>query len=309
MSFSHIPVLPEETVHWLNPQPGGRYIDGTVGGGGHSRLILAADDTVEVLGIDRDADALAAAKKNLTPFKDRVHLFRGCFGDLGAFAEELGWETVDGILLDVGVSSHQIDSAIRGFSFRQDGPLDMRMDRRQRLTAATILNSWNEADLKMVFRTLGEEPRAGAVARAVIRRRQQKPFSRTREFAELLEQVADKARGRRLPPPTRCFQALRIAVNGELDELEDALAVGVDVLRSGGRMVVISFHSLEDRIVKNAFRDEAKTCVCPPGFPVCRCGKIARLNVLTRKPVMAGEREIELNSRAGCARLRAAERL
>ncbi|MDT8391317.1 MAG: 16S rRNA (cytosine(1402)-N(4))-methyltransferase RsmH [Lentisphaeria bacterium] len=309
MSFAHIPVLPEETIRWLNPQPGGRYIDGTVGGGGHARLILAADSEIELLGIDRDTDALAAAKKCLAPFEGRVHLRRGRFSDLAAFAEELGWEKVDGLLLDVGVSSHQIDSAIRGFSFRQDGPLDMRMDRRQRLTAATILNSWNETDLKMVFRTLGEEPRAGAVARAVIRRREQKPFSRTVEFAELLEQVADKARGRRLPPPTRCFQALRIAVNGELDELEDALAAGVDILKPGGRLVVISFHSLEDRIVKNAFRDEAKTCVCPPDFPVCRCGKTARLKVLTRKPVTAGDAEIEANSRSGCARLRAAERL
>ena len=309
MSFTHIPVLPDETIHWLNPQPGGRYIDGTLGGGGHTRLILAADKTIEVLGIDRDADALAAAKKNLASCRDRVHLFQGCFGDLSAIADQIGWTSVDGILLDVGVSSHQIDSAIRGFSFRQDGPLDMRMDRRQRLTAATILNSWNEADLKMVFRTLGEEPRSGAVARAVIRRREQKPFSRTREFAELLEQVADKARGRRLPPPTRCFQALRIAVNGELDELEEALATGVDRLKPGARMVVISFHSLEDRIVKNAFRDEAKTCVCPPGFPVCRCGKVKRLKVLTRKPVMAGDREIKMNSRAASARLRAAERL
>lgn len=309
MAFAHSAVLPDQVVHWLALKPEGRYVDGTVGGGGHARRILEADETLELLAVDRDGEALAAAEAALAEFAPRVHFFRGCFSDWSAFADELGWGGVDGILLDVGVSSYQLDTPGRGFSFRHDGPLDMRMDRRARVTAATLLNTLSEAELKAIFREYGEEPRAGAVAREVVRQRADKPFSRTREFAEVLERVADKARGRKLPPPTRCFQALRIAVNQELEELQTALAVGIDTLNPGGRLVVVSFHSLEDRIVKNAFRDAAKTCVCPPDFPVCRCGKTATLKVLTRKPVFADPDELAANPRAASARLRAAERL
>lgn len=309
MAFVHIPVLPREAVTWLNVQPDGLYIDGTLGGGGHTELILRAGGRCQVLGIDRDGDAVKAAGERLASFGARAHLFRGCFSDMDAFAGELGWERVDGILLDVGISSHQLDTPVRGFSFRSDGPLDMRMDRRARTTAATLLNTAGEEELRRIFREYGEEPRAGAVARAVVRRREEKPFSRTAEFAELCEAVAEKRQGRKLPPATRCFQALRIAVNEELEELRAVLDRAIALLKPGGRLVVISFHSLEDRIVKHAFRDAAATCVCPPGMPVCRCGKTATLNVLTRKPVFAADDELAANPRAGSARLRAAEKI
>jgi len=224
-------------------------------------------------------------------------------------AEQLGWDRVDGVLLDVGISSMQVDTAQRGFSHRLDGPLDMRMDRRGPVTAATIVNTWSEDQLTDVFRRYGEERRARRVARAVVTQREEQPFSRTGELAELLKRVVGQRRGPTLPPATRCFQGLRIAVNRELEELEDGLAGALELLRPGGRLVVISFHSLEDRIVKHSFRHEAATCVCPPGLPVCVCGKSAALRILTRKPLRPSADEVTMNRRAASAKLRAAERL
>lgn len=309
MTFAHTPVLAEPALNWLDPKPGGRYVDGTVGGGGHAQLILEHEATASLLCIDRDAAAITAAGRHLAKYGSRAIFRRGSFAEMDVFAQEVGWDSVDGVLLDLGVSSHQLDTADRGFSFRKDGPLDMRMDRRQRTTAATILNTCSESELARIFREYGEERQAGKVARAVVTQRQDRAFSHTQQFAALLERVLVRKPGRRLPPPTRCFQALRIAVNEELTEVSEGLDRAIQLLASGGRIVVISFHSLEDRIVKNSFRDAARTCVCPPDLPVCRCNQKQTLRVLTRKPIRPTNSEIDANRRSAPARLRAAEKL
>lgn len=307
MDFHHRSVMPREVLEYLVTSKALRIVDGTLGRGGHSELILQQSDVVEILGIDRDADAIHAAGQLLDKYADRFHVKRGGFADMQAYMKELGWDNVDGILLDLGVSSHQIDTAERGFSHRLDGPLDMRMDRRSRLTAAQVLNTASEVELARIFFEYGEERKSRRIAAAVVKRRQERPWSRTREFAELVEGIVGYAQ--RLPAATRCFQALRIAVNQELEQLNTALKSAVDMLRPGGRLVVISFHSLEDRAVKHFFREEEKTCVCPPDFPECRCNKRARLRVLTKRPITAAEDEVSANRRAASAKLRAAERI
>lgn len=309
MADGHIPVLVDEVLGFLVRPDGGRLVDGTVGLGGHAGALLDAMPEAELLGLDRDADALSRAEAHLRPHGDRVQLVRTAFSQLAEAARQVGWDRVDGILLDIGVSSLQIDDAARGFSYRRDGPLDMRMDRRGRTTAAMILNRWSEGDLTHLFRTLGEERRARRVSRAVVERREQRPWERTGEFAALLEDVVGAGRRRGPPPAARCFQALRIAVNRELDELRDGLRAARGMLAPGGRLVVISFHSLEDRIVKRFFRHEAADCVCPPGLPECVCGKVVTLEVLTRKPVRPAADEVEANRRAAPARLRAAQKV
>jgi 16S rRNA (cytosine1402-N4)-methyltransferase len=271
-------------------------------------MLLERIPGCEILGIDRDDTALQAASRRLQPYAERVHLYRGPFSALADFAAENGWETVDGVLLDLGVSSPQIDTPARGFSHRFDGPLDMRMDRRLTETAATILNTESEEELADIFFCYGEERHARQVARAVVRRRQEKPWARTAEFAELVEQVVGRAK-HGPPPATRCFQALRIAVNDELGELDRALEAAVQLLAPGGRLAVISFHSLEDRIVKQFFRHEASSCICPPDLPVCVCGKIPTLRAVTRKPAVASPAERESNPRSAPAKLRVAEKL
>jgi 16S rRNA (cytosine1402-N4)-methyltransferase len=312
MSFSHEPVLLRQVVEWMNPAAGRRFVDGTVGGGGHSAAILEkAPADAELLGIDRDDEALAAAKAKLAGFGQRVRLVRSPYSRMAEIAEELGWDegSVDGILLDLGISSHQIDTPDRGFAHRFDGPLDMRMDRRSPTTAATLLNRAPLEELTRIFREYGEEPKAFRLAQAVVARRAERPWERTGELAELAQKVVGRPFERGLPAATRCFQALRIAVNGELEELEKGLEEAVALLRPGGRLAVISFHSLEDRRVKHFFRDEALSCVCPPGLPICVCHKTPRLKVLTKHPVDADETEIESNRRSACAHLRVAERL
>ena len=309
MTVHHEPVMTEEVLHYLDTPARKRVVDGTVGGGGHASEILRASDTVELLGIDRDEDALETAKKRLEPYRSRIRLVQGAYSGLADYCREAGWDSVDAVLLDLGVSSHQIDTPARGFSHRTDGPLDMRMDRRSPTTAAKILNESTEDELTRIFREYGEERNARRVARAVVRRRAEKPWSRTGDFAELINRVVGHS-GRHGPPPaTRCFQALRIAVNRELDELRDGLAAAEQMVEPGGRIVVISFHSLEDRIVKQAFRYGEATCVCPPDMPVCRCGKKATLRTLTRKPVRPTAAEVANNRRAASAKLRAAEKL
>ena len=309
MPFCHNAVMSKPVIDFLSVAENGRCLDGTVGGGGHAERILEGGERIHLLGIDRDGEAIAAAGARLQRFSSRVHLFRGCYSQMADFAAELEWETVDAVLLDIGVSSPQLDNPRRGFSFRHDGPLDMRMDTRGRVTGASVLNHKSEADLADIFRSLGEERRAREVARAVVERRRSKPWERTGEFAELIEKIVGRGGRRGLPPATRCFQALRIAVNGELDELSAGLEAAVDLLGPGGRLVVIAFHSLEDRIVKNFMRYQAAACVCPPDFPVCRCGKQATLRILTRRPVRPDPEEVRVNSRAGSAKLRAAEKL
>ncbi|MBN2448754.1 MAG: 16S rRNA (cytosine(1402)-N(4))-methyltransferase RsmH [Lentisphaeria bacterium] len=307
MRGGHESVLVEEAVAHLAHAGVRRILDGTVGCGGHGLALLRACPDASLLGMDRDDEALAQAAARLAVFGERVHLVRDVYSRMGAHAEALGWRTVDAVLLDIGVSSPQIDTPGRGFSFRADGPLDMRMDRRDRLTAAGIVNTWPVEELARIFREYGEERHAGRVARAIVARRAERPWARTGELAELIGGVVGWCGG--LPPATRCFQALRIAVNRELDELDAGLTAGVDLLSPGARIGVISFHSLEDRMVKQRFRHEASSCICPPGLPVCMCGKVARLRLLTRKPVRPAAAECAANPRAASARLRVAERL
>ncbi len=305
--FAHQPVLPKEVLQHLAPAHGTRFLDGTTGGGGHAELLLQHQAQAFVLGLDCDEEAVTAARERLRPFSNRCEVRRDNYANFRRHAEELGWDGVDGILLDLGVSSHQIDTPGRGFSHRHDGPLDMRMDRRDSRTAARILNRAKQEELERIFREYGEERRARALARAVVQRREGRPWARTAELAELAERVVGRSR-HGPPPATRAFQALRIAVNDELRVLQDTLSAMIDFLNPGGRLVVISFHSLEDRIVKRSFRHEAAECICPPGLPECRCDKVSRVTVLTRKPVRPSEEEISQNRRAAPARLRAAEK-
>ena len=309
--FSHIPVLIGAVSEYLtfDPDRPARMVDGTVGGGGHSAMLLEKYPKLELLGIDRDAMALDAAKQRLAFAGSRVTLVRGDYAELAALAVESGWDEVDGILLDIGVSSPQLDIPERGFSWRSDGALDMRMDQRSELTAGRWLNRTSEAEMERVFREYGEISRARALARKACEMREHAPFARTGDLVKLCDAVLGKARPGKLPHPTLVFQAVRIAVNDELRQLEAGLATGVPILAQGGRIAVISFHSLEDRIVKNFFRRESTQCVCPPGLPVCACGHRASLRVLTRHAVTADETELAANRRAACAKLRAAEKL
>ncbi len=309
--FEHIPVLAGEVLeHLVFPERSSlRLIDGTVGGGGHSALLLEKYPNLELLGIDRDDAALAKARERLAFAGGRVRLVRGNYSELAARAAEAGWEKVDGILLDIGVSSPQLDQPERGFSWRADGPLDMRMDRRSILTASRLLNTAPEAELERILREYGEVAKLRKLAAAIVTQRVIRPFAMTSDFVSLCDEVLGKSRPGQLPAPTLPFQALRIAVNDELGELERALPAAVKLLNRGGRIAVISFHSLEDRIVKNFFRDEAASCVCPPGLPVCVCGKVSTLKIITRKALTAGPDELERNRRSACAKLRVAEKI
>lgn len=300
-----------EVLQYLAPHNGGVYLDGTLGGAGHARLILEASSPDGVLiGLDRDSAALLAAQANLAPFGDRVVLRQGNFSEMGVHLDQLGIDNVDGILLDLGVSSHQLDSPERGFSFREDGPLDMRMNPAEGVSAATVLAETEADELKRIFREYGEERWAGKIARAIVNDREKTPFVTTLQLADLISRVAPAGKGpQRIHPATRVFQALRIHVNGELDSLRTALDAAWLRLKSGGRLVVISFHSLEDRMVKQAFRALATGCVCPPRLAVCACGKQPVVRVLTRKAVRATESETENNPRARSAVLRAMEKL
>jgi len=312
----HIPVLPEAVCSFLAPEGRTvrRIIDGTVGYGGHSALLLKSKPEAELLGLDRDEDALAGARETLAFAGDRVHLVHSDYSRMADRAAALGWDKVDTILLDIGVSSRQIDDAERGFSFRfAEAPLDMRMDRSRGRTAADLVNTLPEEELATIFRDYGEIREARRLARRIVELRQSRPFLTCGDLAAVCDEIVGGFRrkaGRKGPPaPTLAFQALRIAINGELDELREGLQHAVDLLAPGGRMAVISFHSLEDRIVKNFIREMALNCKCPPGAPVCICSWRAVLKPLTRKPVEADERELAVNPRAACAKLRAAEKL
>ncbi|MBR2720516.1 MAG: 16S rRNA (cytosine(1402)-N(4))-methyltransferase RsmH [Lentisphaeria bacterium] len=309
--FQHIPVLKNAVLENLtfDPERPARFIDGTVGGGGHSALLLEKYGKLELLGIDRDDMALNAASKRLEFAGNRVTLVRGCYADLAALAVEHGWDEVDGVLLDIGVSSPQLDIAERGFSWRNDAVLDMRMDRRSELTAGRWLNRTSEAEMARVFREYGEIRQAGKLARKAVEFREKKPFAMTSDLVALCDAVLGRAKPGTLPHPTLVFQAVRIAVNDELKQLETGLRSAVGILVPGGRVAVISFHSLEDRIVKNYFRQESTECICPPGLPVCCCGHKAQLRLVTRRAVTAEKEEVAENSRSACAKLRAAEKI
>ena len=308
--FGHIPVLPREVVELFGfGDAEFRLIDGTLGGGGHSSLLLKANPRARLLGIDRDDVALAAAADRLAFAGDRVTLVKGEFGNLYELAIANGFADADGVLLDIGVSSPQLDEPERGFSWRNDGPLDMRMDRRQRLTAADLVRNADERELARIFRDYGEIHSARKLAAAVVTHRKSRAFATTTEFADFCEEILGRTAPGKLPLPTLVFQALRIAVNGELEQLERGLDGALHTLKVGGILAVISFHSLEDHIVKNFIRDAAKDCVCPAALPVCVCGKKSELKAVNRKLIMAAEDELEANRRAAPARLRAAAKL
>ncbi len=307
----HTPVLLREAVAALGCRPGGLWVDGTLGAGGHAEAILRATaPDGRLIGCDRDAEALEIARARLAPFAERALLRHADFRRLPAILDECGAELVDGLLLDLGVSSLQLGDARRGFSFREDGPLDMRMDRSVTTTAADLVNGLPQAEIASILARYGEEPRAGRIAAAIVRERRRAPIATTRRLAEIVAAAAPGARGRgRIHPATRTFQALRIAVNDELAGLDRLLEEAARRLRPGGRIAVIAFHSLEDRVVKRAFRDLAQRCVCPRDLPVCACGRPGLVRPVTRRAVRPGPEEVGRNPRSRSARLRVAERL
>ena len=309
----HRPVLLEESLSFLALRPGSRVVDGTVGGGGHAEAILQAiAPSGRLIGLDVDAEALAASAARLARFGDRVHLERASFRELGRVLEEQGMSRVDGVLLDLGVSSRQLDAPDRGFRFAEESAdvtaLDMRMDTRSPRTAAQLLAEASQAQLEHWFRAYGELPGARRLAEAIVAARREAPLRTVRDLLRVIER-ARVGGGRRHHPATLVFQALRIAVNDELEALREGLDAAIEALAPGGRLVVIAYHSLEDRIVKQRLRAEAQGCVCPPRQPVCTCGHVPRLRLLTRRAVQASEAERRTNPRARSARLRAAERL
>ncbi len=303
--------MADEVLRYLEPHRGGIYLDGTLGGGGHARLILEASAPDGILvGLDRDAAALAAAQANLAAFGERAILRQGNYADLAVHLDMLGFDRVDGILLDLGVSSHQLDTPERGFSFRDDGPLDMRMNPGEGVSAAAVIAEADSDELKRIFREYGEERWAGKIAREIVSTRSRQPIVTTFQLAELVSHVVPGGRvPQRIHPATRVFQALRIHVNGELESLQKGLDAGWRRLSVGGRLVVISFHSLEDRIAKQTFRTLATGCICPPRLAVCACGQQPAVRVMTRKAVRAEEKEVKHNPRARSAVLRAMEKL
>jgi len=307
--YAHVSVLLQEVLELLCPGPGKRYLDGTLGGGGHTEQILTrSSPDGSVLGLDRDDDALAAARERLRGFGQRLIARQASFADAINILAEVGWQRVDGVVLDLGISSHHIDSPERGFSFRSDARLDMRMDRRQFTDAAHMVNSFAQNELERIFRDYGEEPQARRLAQAIVARRKTQPLQTTSELAQLVERV--KGLGRREHhPATQVFQALRIAVNQELQHLERFLESGYETLRPAGRMAIISFHSLEDRMVKTAFRKWNRACLCPPRVLRCQCGWSQKAKLLTKKPIVPSAAEISSNPRARSAKLRAIERV
>lgn len=307
LSF-HQPVMVDEVLSWLSTNRNGVYLDLTVGGGGHARALLQRFSRYgKLLGMDQDDEALTACAENLRPWKNQVVLKHANFKYLADFLAEEKVEKVNGILLDLGVSSHQLNVGYRGFSFINEGPLDMRMDRRQKQGAYHVVNTYSESELRHVIWEYGEERRAGAIAKAIVRTRGRRKIDSTAALAAVVAKVVH--RGHLNKSLARVFQSLRIEVNWELENLRLALQAGIDHLDPGGRMAVFSYHSLEDRLVKRFFRENEKRCTCPPEFPQCICGQKGILKILTRHPVTAGEAEVRKNPRARSAKLRVAERL
>ena len=309
MEFTHKPVLLNECIEALRIRPDGVYVDGTLGRAGHSREIARRLTTGRLICIDRDQAAIDAAKERLAPWMDRVTLIHSNFSALGDVLRQAGVTGADGMLFDLGVSSPQLDDASRGFSYMQDAPLDMRMDLDAPLTAYEIVNTWSGEELRRILFEYGEERYAPAIARAIVRARETRPVETTLELVDIIKSAMPPAALReKQHPAKRSFQAIRIAVNGELEALPPMLASAAEGLNPGGRLAVITFHSLEDRIVKRAMQDMARGCTCPPEFPVCVCGKKPKVKLLTRKPIVSGEAELEENPRARSAKLRVAEK-
>ncbi len=308
--FHHVPVLYREVLEGLAPERGGKFIDCTLGGAGHSAMILESSKDVQLLGLDCDDNALRAAKQKLEKFSDRFTAKRMNFRDLAELKKDEEWNQVDGILMDIGVSSHHLDEASRGFTFRENGPLDMRMDRRLKITASMLLNKESLEELTRIFREYGEMKDAYKLAKAIVKDREEKFFTHTEQLASLCDRVCySRNRKKRNPAPTLAFQALRIAVNDELGALKKGMTAAFDLLKPGGRLAIISFHSLEDRMVKEFFKEKETACVCPPEVPLCMCGGKKEMKILTRKPLTAAEDELVENSRSACAKLRVAEKI
>jgi 16S rRNA (cytosine1402-N4)-methyltransferase len=299
-----------EVLHYLNVHMEGVIVDGTLGDGGHTEFILKnTAPEIRVLAIDRDSSAIERASERLSPFRDRVTLAHGNLGDIKELAAENGITSVVGVLMDLGVSSPQLDTAGRGFSIQHDGPLDMRMDSSQKTSAADLLIKLSDAELASIIKDYGEERYAKRVVRAIRREQEERPITTTGQLSRIVARVVKSSRHSRIHPATRTFQALRIAVNDELEQLKTALAGMMGLLHSTARVAVISFHSLEDRIVKTFFRDEEKGCSCPPKIPICVCGRMPALKILTRKPLVPSEEEVAQNPRSCSAKLRVAERI
>lgn len=310
MAFEHKSVLLYETVDSLNIKPDGIYVDGTLGGGGHAYEVCSRlGKHGRLIGIDQDADAIAAATKRLEPFADKVTVVRSNYENIASVLHDLGIEKVDGIYLDLGVSSYQLDTASRGFTYREDAPLDMRMDQRNTQTAADIVNTYSETELYHIIRDYGEDRFAKNIAKHIVQRRQEKPYETTGELIETIKAaIPAKIRATGGHPAKRTFQAIRIELNHELDVLNRSIDIMIDLLNPGGRLSIITFHSLEDRIVKKRFRDNENPCICPPEFPVCMCGRKSKGTVITRKPIVPGEEELEYNKRSKSSKLRVFER-
>ena len=311
--YTHQPVMLEQVLELLAPAPGGRYLDGTLGLGGHSLEILkACEGECSILGMDMDQEALDLAEENLKEYQGRVHLIQDAFHHFQEHVQELQWSGLDGALLDLGMSSLQLDKKEKGFSFIHDGPLDMRMGRAQGFPpASSLVQNASFSRLKQIIFELGEEPMAPSIARAIIQAREKSPINTTLELARIVEQAypAQRRRAARNHPATKTFQALRMATNKELESLQDFLEKIAPWLRPGARLVVISFHSLEDRMVKQYLRRQASECICPPRSPICNCSHRKTLEILTRKPLTASQKEISRNPRSRSAKLRAAQRV
>lgn len=311
MEFNHVSVLLEETIDSLNIKPDGIYVDGTLGGGGHSlEICKRLGPNGRLIGIDQDMDAIKAATERLKDYNDKVTIVHSNYQDIDSVLRDLSISGVDGIVLDLGVSSYQLDNVERGFTYREDTPLDMRMDQSQPMTAKDIVNEYSEQELYHVIRDYGEDSFAKNIAKHIVRARQDKPIETTGELNEIIRAaIPAKVRQGGGHPSKKTFQALRIELNKELDVLEQSIDKMIELLKPKGRLSIITFHSLEDRIVKNIFRKNMNPCICPPEFPVCTCGRVSMGKVITRKPIIPDEEEIEFNKRAKSSKLRVFERI
>ena len=311
MEFKHIPIMLDDVISGLDIKPDGIYVDGTLGGAGHSsEIVKRLSDKGRHIGIDQDLDAIKAATERLSEYKDKhVDIVHSNYVNMKTVLLDLGIEKVDGILLDLGVSSYQFDNKDRGFSYREDAPLDMRMDQEAEMTAQDIVNDYSEGELRKILTVYGEEKFAGRIASNIVKHREEKRIETTFELNEIItEAIPAAARRHGGNPCKKSYQAIRIELNKELTVLEDSIDEMIDMLNPGGRLCIITFHSLEDRIVKNAFRDAENPCICPPEFPVCTCGRKSKGKTLTRKPIVANEKELEINPRSSSAKLRIFEK-
>lgn len=312
MEFNHKSVLLEETIESLNIKPDGIYVDGTLGGAGHAlEVCKKLSENGRFIGIDQDEDAIKAATERLSIYKDKVKIdiVKSNYHEIREVLKSLDIERVDGILLDIGVSSYQIDTVERGFTYKEDAPLDMRMDKNSSISAKDIVNNYSEMELFRIIKDYGEDKFAKNIAKHIVLRRSEKPFETTGELIEAIKAaIPAKVRAGGGHPAKKTFQAIRIEVNKELEVLEDSIANMIELLNDKGRLSIITFHSLEDRIVKNKFRDNENPCVCPPNFPVCVCGKVSKGRVITRKPIVPGDEELKYNKRAKSSKLRVFER-